>query len=522
MTGKIFINYRRGDDPGYTGRLFDWLQDVFERQQLFIDVDNIAPGLDFVSELDQRVGECDVMLTVIGKGWIDARDAKGARRLDDPGDFVRIEIESALSQNKRVIPVLVGEAQMPQVEDLPDPLKPLTRRNAVRVTHERFSSDVQGLIKALQETLCVAEVTRPAATIRVPRDVQQAIQTGAASQMPKSARRLSTIHFSSVAIISVLITGATAYFIAGGRHAPIVVSRAPQAPSPQPDQPADNSSPPTAPPRPLEAPQPSIASPQPIPAQQPITPNASVQPTYPETSPPTSTQFVDLITLRNTLPASVPVNSDMLRFVQTNSFFANAPPIRLTAYSIMTKGKNIKQNTVLTGRVRPLVSGMAPYVSSSVFYNETFDTTGLWVGNGLFALSWRTDPKTGKDAVPKTTEAIQIRSTGSIFPMVVGKHFSYGYSAVTTKLPTSETSPLTLDNNCEVTGRQDASEFYKGLTGEAFTVRCADATGSPFPFNKIFFEQLGFFLIVDSIDGKTVVRTSDVHTVLTNVSFFTN
>jgi hypothetical protein len=153
MFGKIFINYRRGDDPGYTGRLFDRLQEAFAPEQLFLDVDNIAPGLDFARVLDERIAESDIVLAVIGRGWIDARDAKGGRRLDDPDDFVRIEIASALSQDKRVIPVLVGEAQMPRPEQLPDVLRPLARRNAVRLTHERFRVDMQSLIKGLQQAL---------------------------------------------------------------------------------------------------------------------------------------------------------------------------------------------------------------------------------------------------------------------------------------------------------------------------------------------------------------------------------
>jgi hypothetical protein len=80
MAGKIFINYRRGDDPGNTGRLFDRLQDVFEPGQLFMDVDNIAPGLDFVRVLHERVADCDVLLAVIGKDWLDARNSAGRRR----------------------------------------------------------------------------------------------------------------------------------------------------------------------------------------------------------------------------------------------------------------------------------------------------------------------------------------------------------------------------------------------------------------------------------------------------------
>ena len=160
MTGKIFINYRRGDDPQAAGRLFDRLQDVFEPEQLFLDVDNIAPGLDFMRVLDERVAECDVVLAVIGKGWIDARDAAGARRLDDPDDFVRIEITSALNQGKRVIPVLIGDTPMPHPEQLPEALRPLARRNAVRLTHERFRADTQGLVKALEHALAEIEEAR--------------------------------------------------------------------------------------------------------------------------------------------------------------------------------------------------------------------------------------------------------------------------------------------------------------------------------------------------------------------------
>src|SRR5881296_2422892 len=138
MSGKIFINYRRGDDPGNTGRLFDRLQEAFQPTQLFMDVDSIAPGLDFVRVLEEQVGQCDALLAVIGTRWLDARDQHGNRRLDDPNDFLRIEIESALKQNKRVIPVLVGEARMPRPDELPEGIRPFAWRHAVRLTHERF------------------------------------------------------------------------------------------------------------------------------------------------------------------------------------------------------------------------------------------------------------------------------------------------------------------------------------------------------------------------------------------------
>ena len=160
MPGKIFINYRRGDDPGNSGRLFDHLQKAFQPEQLFMDVDSIAPGLDFVQVLGEQVANCDVLLAVIGKGWIEARDTTGARRLDYPEDFVRIEIASALNQGKRVIPVLMGDTPMPRADELPEAIRPLARRHAVRLTHERFRTDAQSLVKALQQALEQAEALR--------------------------------------------------------------------------------------------------------------------------------------------------------------------------------------------------------------------------------------------------------------------------------------------------------------------------------------------------------------------------
>jgi hypothetical protein len=138
MSGKIFINYRRGDDPGNTGRLFDRLHDALGAERLFMDVDSIKPDMDFVSVLDEQIEQCDVLLAIIGKGWIGASDLSGARRLDDPKDFVRNEIASALAKRKWVIPVLLGDTRMPREDELPDVLQPLVRRNSVRLTHERF------------------------------------------------------------------------------------------------------------------------------------------------------------------------------------------------------------------------------------------------------------------------------------------------------------------------------------------------------------------------------------------------
>jgi hypothetical protein len=165
MTGKIFINYRRGDEPGFTHALLGRLEQTFPAERLFIDVDNIPAGEDFVRALESQVAQCDALLAVIGNGWLDARDERGSRRLDDPNDFVRIEIESALRLGKRVIPVLVHEARMPRPDELPEAIRPLATRNAVRLTHERFRADVQGLIKALQGALAESATLRSSTII---------------------------------------------------------------------------------------------------------------------------------------------------------------------------------------------------------------------------------------------------------------------------------------------------------------------------------------------------------------------
>ena len=153
MPGKIFISYRRGDDPGSAGRLLDMLKTAFEAEQLFIDVDNIEPGLDFVQVIQERVAQSQVLLAVIGKNWCDARGADGSRRLDDPSDIVRLEIESAIGQKKRVIPVLIGDIKMPAAENLPESLRLLTQRNAVQIRHERFRDDTARLTEALKHAL---------------------------------------------------------------------------------------------------------------------------------------------------------------------------------------------------------------------------------------------------------------------------------------------------------------------------------------------------------------------------------
>jgi hypothetical protein len=160
--GGIFISYRREDSAPWAGRLYERLAHEFPRQQLMMDVDTIEPGLDFVKVLDTHISTCDVLLAIIGPGWTEAKNSRGVRRLDDPNDFVRIELGSALKRDIRVIPILVDGASMPQSGDLPEPLKALASRNAVQVSHVRFGSDTQGLVEVLQRVVRPVTPKRPA------------------------------------------------------------------------------------------------------------------------------------------------------------------------------------------------------------------------------------------------------------------------------------------------------------------------------------------------------------------------
>ena len=131
----IFISYRRQDAAGYAGRLYDRLAGHFGADRVFMDVEGIEPGLDFVDAIGRAVASCEVLIVIIGPGWL-ATDSTGKRRLDDPKDFVRIETRAALARHIRVVPVLVDKAVMPLAEELPADLAPLVRRHAVELSHK--------------------------------------------------------------------------------------------------------------------------------------------------------------------------------------------------------------------------------------------------------------------------------------------------------------------------------------------------------------------------------------------------
>jgi hypothetical protein len=160
VSGQIFISYRREDSAASAGRLYDHLSSHFASNHIFLDVDSLDLGIDFVKAIEESVGSCDVLIAVIGNRWLTSSDEEGGRRLDNPEDFVRIEIVTALKRGIRVIPVLVDGASMPRSRDLPDDLKSLARRNALEVSHNRFRTDSERLIEAVEGALAETAAKR--------------------------------------------------------------------------------------------------------------------------------------------------------------------------------------------------------------------------------------------------------------------------------------------------------------------------------------------------------------------------
>ncbi len=149
---KFFISYRRQDAQYQADKLHAALSAYVAdpREDVFIDVDNIPFGRDFVAHLDSKVSDCEVLLAVIGPHWLNLRDpATGQRLLDQPADFVRIEIESALKRDIPVVPILLDGVSVPRASDLPESLQPLVRRNGIPVQRLTFEADVARLMQGL-------------------------------------------------------------------------------------------------------------------------------------------------------------------------------------------------------------------------------------------------------------------------------------------------------------------------------------------------------------------------------------
>lgn len=153
MPPRIFISYRRSDAAGDAGRLADHIVRRFGAGRVFLDIDTIEPGTDFIRVLRESLQGTAIMLVVIGPNWTSLRGADGTRRLDDPNDFVRMEVEAVLARDIPVVPVLVQGAAMPRAADLPPSLAPLATRQAAAIDHAEFHDDAERLCERIAKVI---------------------------------------------------------------------------------------------------------------------------------------------------------------------------------------------------------------------------------------------------------------------------------------------------------------------------------------------------------------------------------
>jgi DNA-binding beta-propeller fold protein YncE len=235
---SVFVSYRRDDVPDATDRLTDVLREHLGADRVFMDVDGIEIGADFEAVIGDWVNRCDVLLAVIGHDWLEARSQSGERRIDDPGDYVRLEIEAALNRNIRVIPVLVHGGKIPSSGDLPSSLAPLAKRNAIELTRRHWDLDVAELVNAIERLVGVA-VAQPAGAANV--GTTEAAKSPAAPSPRRSLIRLGRIGrrtqlvlaAAAVAIVAGAVALVTSLGSSSGTTAvsliPIVLNDPPEA-----------------------------------------------------------------------------------------------------------------------------------------------------------------------------------------------------------------------------------------------------------------------------------------------------
>lgn len=176
----VFVSYRRGDSEGQARALKNDLVELIGKTSVFMDVDNIAPGQDFRHVLHERLESCDLLLALIGPGWLDAKDGEGNRRLENATDLVRLEIAAALKRNIPVIPVLLQGVQVPSPERLPEDIRELAYRHAFGLGHSTWESDVREMVRRL--------------------GLEKAAVSGAGTRLVKTAWLLSA--FAVIAIVA--------------------------------------------------------------------------------------------------------------------------------------------------------------------------------------------------------------------------------------------------------------------------------------------------------------------------------
>ena len=159
---SVFISYRRADSASWAEKLFGHISMRFGKDLVFEDVESLKPGQKWMDEIKKEVHNCDVFLVVIGPGWLGQKDDNGQRRIDNEKDVLRIEVSEALNAKCTVIPVLVGGAELPSRNELPDPIVPLIERQLVELRDGHWNEDVKRLIEELRNLI---QLTREMANL---------------------------------------------------------------------------------------------------------------------------------------------------------------------------------------------------------------------------------------------------------------------------------------------------------------------------------------------------------------------
>ena len=262
----IFLSYRRDDSSGYAGRLFDNLAERFGRERLFMDIETLEPGMDFVTGIDRAIESCGAVIAIIGPNWVRAQDSEGRRRLDNPHDFIRLEITSALTRGVRIIPVLVHHATMPPEHELPEPLHPLCRLQAYEISDNRWEFDVSRLADVLEPLIAEPEGNQTTE----PLDATDSAGAASTTTVPgQDSGGVPTNRLAVAAALVLAVGGATWWLTQSSpsrEQSPIPVSE------PKPSSPA-----PTGPTEPVV---PAVALPEP-PTEPSPTKSARVEPPAP-------------------------------------------------------------------------------------------------------------------------------------------------------------------------------------------------------------------------------------------------
>jgi TIR domain len=205
----VFISYRRRETSGYAGRLHDALSEHFGAERIFMDV-TMEAGVDYTERIEDAIGSCGALIALIGGEWLTLTDERGHRRIDDPADLHRLEIEAGLARGVRVIPTLVQGARTPPGDQLPGSLQPLVRRQAVELSDGRWDYDVGRLIAVLERVLGAGGGERQGLGTRVrghARRLSARVRRAARAHPWRVAYMLGLLSAAALALALLAVTG---------------------------------------------------------------------------------------------------------------------------------------------------------------------------------------------------------------------------------------------------------------------------------------------------------------------------